>query len=723
LRPSCGSFAKARVEARRRGSVSIDDAIADTADRPSSRVDDVRETLHGVEVGDPYRWLEATDDPAVLRWTEEQNAATKRALGAVAFRDQVRRRLDELLLVGLLEVPRVAARAAFFLRREGDQNQSVLYVREPGLSGDRVLVDPKTAGGDHLVTIDWFFPSADGRLVAYGLSRGGDELSTLHVVDVASGEVLDDRIPDTRFCSLAWLPDATGFYYTRYPAKGSVPAGEEHYNTRVRFHRLGDDPAEDPIVFGEGRPATDVFQLAISPDGRWLLVHAHQGWAKTILFVRDLAGDGDFRSVGEEQHAIFVGEIGDGRLYVLTNWDAPNWRVLELDPAMLDLAEARTVVGEQEDAVITELALIGGRLVTHDLKDASSRIRVYTLPGGAIERDVPLPDLGSVQGTPSRTPGIAGEWDRGELLLGFTSFLQPPAVLRCDLTTGAVTTFAQFDPPPRFDPASYETRQVHCRSADGTRVPIFLIHRRGLRPDGNAPTFLTGYGGFNIGMTPSWISSLPLWVETGGVFAVAVLRGGNEFGERWHRDGMLERKQNVFDDFIAAGEWLIREGYTSRERLAIGGGSNGGLLVGAVLTQRPDLCRAVVCEVPLLDMLRYHRFQLAQLWISEYGSAEDADQFRWLHAYSPYHRVTDGERYPAVLLTTALGDTRVDPMHARKMGARLQAATASDRPILVRVDEDEGHGVGKPRSKQLESATDLWTFVYSQLGVEPALAR
>jgi prolyl oligopeptidase len=394
--------------------------------------------------------------------------------------------------------------------------------------------------------------------------------------------------------------------------------------------------------------------------------------------------------------------------------------VLELDPATLELGNARTVVGEREDAVITEMALVGGRLVTHELEDASSRIRAYTLPGGAVEREVALPDLGSVKGTPSRTAGIAGEWDRNELLLGFTSFLHPPATLRCDLATGAVTTFAQLEAPPRFDPASFETRQVHCRSADGTRVPIFLIHRRGLEPDGSAPVFLTGYGGFNVGVTPYWISALPLWVESGGVFAVAVLRGGNEFGERWHRDGMLERKQNVFDDFVAAGEFLIREGYTSQERLAIGGGSNGGLLVGAVVTQRPDLCRAVVCEVPLLDMLRYHRFQLAKLWISEYGSADDADQFRWLHAYSPYHRVIDGASYPAVLLTTALGDTRVDPMHARKMGARLQAATASDRPILVRVDEDEGHGVGKPRSKQLDSATDLWTFVFWQLGIEPA---
>jgi prolyl oligopeptidase len=501
------------------------------------------------------------------------------------------------------------------------------------------------------------------------------------------------------------------------PAKGSVPPGEERYNSRVRFHRLGDDPADDPVVFGEGREPTDLYELSLSRDGRFLLIHVNQGWSRTILFVRER--DGELRSTGEEREAIFSGRVADGRLYVLTNWEAPNWRVLELDPATLDLASARIVVAERDDAIVAEIALVGGRLVAHELEDASSRVRVYELPGGALERELELPDLGSVQGTPSRrTPGLAGEWDADELLFGFTSFLHPPAVLRCDLATWAVTTFAELEAPPGFDPDAYETRRVHCRSADGTSVPMFLVHRRGLEPDGSAPVFLYGYGGFNIGMTPYWVSELPLWVEAGGVYAVAVLRGGNEFGERWHRDGMLDRKQNVFDDFVAAADRLVAEGYTSRERLAICGRSNGGLLVGAVLTQRPDLCRAVVCEVPLLDMLRYHGFQVAKLWIPEYGSPEDPEQFRWLHAYSPYHRVVDGERYPAVLLTTALGDTRVDPMHARKMAARLQAATSSDLPVLLRVDEDAGHGIGKPRSMQLDAATDVWSFVFWQLGVE-----
>ncbi|MBD0330550.1 MAG: S9 family peptidase [Thermoleophilia bacterium] len=690
---------------------------------PESRVEQVRETLHGVEVADPYRWLEDTESDEVRRWTADQNAATEAALAAVPFRGAIRGRLDELLRVGLLEVPRVAAGRAFFLRREADRDQSALYVREPGSSEDRALVDPEASAGGHLVTVDWFFPSADGGLVAYGLSRGGDELSTLHVVDVASGGVLDDRIPDTRFSSVAWLPDASGFYYTRYPAAGSVPPGEERYNSRVRFHRLGDDPADDPVVFGEGRAPTDTYSVSLSRDGRWLLVHVHQGWAKTILFVGDRASGGEFRSTGEERDAIFSGELDRGRLYVLTNWEAANWRVLELDPATLELERARVVVSERAETIVAEIALVGGRLVAHELQDASSRLRVYALPDGGLEREVELPGPGSVQGTPrARTPGVAGEPDRDELLFGFTSFLHPPSVLRRDLATGTVTPFAQLPWPRAFDGSSYETRLVRAGSADGTRVPIFVVHRRGLPLDGSAAALLTGYGGFNVGMAPYWVASLPLWVESGGVYAVAVLRGGNEFGERWHRDGMLERKQNVFDDFAAAADRLVEEGYTSRERLAIAGRSNGGLLVGAVMTQRPDLCRAVVCEVPLLDMLRYHHFQVARLWIAEYGSADDPEPFHWLHAYSPYHRVVDGERYPAVLLTTALGDTRVDPMHARKMAARLQAATASGLPVLLRVDEDAGHGLGKPRAKQLDAETDVWAFVFSQLAAEPSPA-
>jgi prolyl oligopeptidase len=663
----------------------------------------VLETLHGVEIADPYRWLENTDAPEVRAWTAEQNAATRAALDAIPFRGRIRARLDGLLQVGLLEVPLVAAGSAFYLRREPHQDQSVLY------ADDRVLVDPNEQ--DSLVTIDWFYPAPDGRLVAYGLSRGGDEQSTLHIVEVATGRMLDDRVPDTRFCSVAWLADGSGFYYTRLPP-------DDRYNQRVRFHRLGDDPAADPVLFGEGRPPTELYDLSLSSDGRQLLIDVHQGWAKAVLFVRD--EDGTERSTGEEREAIFRGKVAGGRLFVLTNWEAPNWRVLELDPATLDVETARTVIAERDDAILVDIALVGGRIVANELKDASSRVRVYSADSGELEREVELPGLGSVQGTPSmRTPGVAGEWERDELLLGFTSFLYPPAVLRCDLGTGAVTTFAQQASPPGFDPDAYQTRHAHARSRDGTSVPVFLVHRRDFELDGSAPAYVTGYGGFNVGLTPYWITALPLWVDAGGVFAVSVLRGGNEFGERWHRDGMLERKQNVFDDFIGVADWLVDEGYTSRERLAIGGGSNGGLLVGAALTQRPDLCRAVVCEVPLLDMLRYHDFQVARLWIAEYGSPDDPEQFQWLHAYSPYHRVVDGERYPAVLLTTALGDSRVDPMHARKMAARLQEATASGRPVLLRVDEDAGHGIGKPRSMQLDAATDVWSFVCSELGVEP----
>ncbi|MGQ0550478.1 MAG: prolyl oligopeptidase family serine peptidase [Armatimonadota bacterium] len=675
---------------------------------PPTRVEPVREALHGTEIVDPYRWLEDTDHPQTRAWTEAQNAYTRAVLDALPVRERLRARLGELLKVGLLTTPIVRAGRCFFLRREADQDQAVLLMRAAMSGSDVLLVDPNVLDEEHLVTIDWFYPSWDGRLVAYGLSRGGDELSTLQIIDVDTRRVLDDRIPDTRFSTVAWLPDGSGFYYTRYPAKGTVPPGAERYNKRVRFHRLG-DAAADPIVFGEGRAPTDVPWASISRDGRYLLIHVHQGWAKQILFLKDLER-GEFRTTGEDRDAIFWGRVVDGRLFLLTNWEAPNWRVLEANPATLDLAAARTVIPERPKVILRNVAYVGGRICTDELEDASSRARIYAADG-AFEREVLLPGIGSLF-------GHGGEWNAPDLLLGYTSFLQPMTVLHCDVRSGATSTFARLSHPPGFDPGDYEVRCVYPTSLDGTSIPLFLIHRRGLDADGQNPTVLTGYGGFNVNMTPFYLETLPLWVASGGVFAVAVLRGGGEFGEAWHRAGMLERKQNVFDDFLAAADWLVSEQYTSRERLALWGGSNGGLLVGAAMTQRPDVAHAIVCRVPLLDMLRYHHFQIAKHWIPEYGSAEDPGQFRWLVAYSPYHHVRDGERYPAVFFTTALGDTRVDPMHARKMAARLQAATGSGLPVLLRVEADAGHGIGKPRHRQLDEFADVWAFLFWQLGLE-----
>jgi prolyl oligopeptidase len=690
---------------------------------PATRVDKAVETLHGVEVADPYRWLEAVESAEVHEWVTAQNAITREHLDKFPGRAAIRGRLEELLSVGSITTPAVRGRRYFYTRREGKQNQPVLYLRE-GLDGkDRVLIDPNTLSKDGTVALDWYFPSRDGKLLAFGTSESGSEKSTLRVLDVETGERLADVIPFTRACSVAWRPSGEGFFYTRYPTPGSVPNGEENYHRHVFYHQLGADSAKDAKVFGDGRKPQDWPNLGISPDGRWLLVNVSQGWAKSEVYIRDLAKpDGTFETVVEGVDALFGGDLQNDRLYLHTNLDAPRYRVMAVDPARPSRDNWKPLIPER-DAVLDNIAVIGGRLFAHYMRDASSRLELIGLDGKP-QVEIELPTLGSVG-------GIGGEWDGDEAFFGFTSFAVPPAIYRVSLSPsprkwgeGRGEGSAQSTAPQLWqqvtapiDPAQYAIKQVRYKSKDGTPVTMFILHRAGLEIDGRRPTVLYGYGGFNISQTPAFIAHLPMWLERGGVFCVANLRGGGEYGENWHQAGMLGNKQNVFDDFIAAGEWLVANKYTNRDRLAISGGSNGGLLVGAALTQRPDLFRAVVCRVPLLDMLRYHHFRIAKLWIPEYGSADDAEQFKWLHAYSPYHRVRDGAAYPAVLFTTAESDSRVDPMHALKMAARLQAASSADRPILLRVESKAGHGAGKPLSKTIDEQADVWSFLCWQLGV------
>ncbi len=674
---------------------------------PSTPTTDTVEILHGESIVDPYRWLENGETPETRDWTERQNALTESYLGAVPGRARIRRRLDELLAIGALSVPAPVRGRYFYQRRDGRQNQPVLYVRE-GVDGpDRPLVDPNALDPAGTTALDWYYPSDDGRLLAYGLSTDGSEQSVLHVLEVETGTPVPDRIPRTRAADLAWLPDGTGFYYTRYPAPGEVPADEEPYHRTLYYHRLGTDPEADPVVF---KPAEKEHWpgVSISPDGRWLLIGVARTFDQTDLYLQDLAAGAAPIAVAKDLPATFEGEIAHGRLFLRTNLDAPTYRLYVVDPERPSRETWREIVAPREAAVLEGARVARDRLALSYLERASSRLRLADLDGGRLE-EVELPTLGSLFGT-------GAEWDGNELFFGFSSYAVPPTVYRLDLTTGTRTLWRRVEAD--IDPDLFEVRQVFPRSRDGTPVSMFLVHQRGLRPTGDAPTYLTGYGGFNISMTPAFSRSLLLWLERGGVLAIPNIRGGGEYGEAWHQGGMLAHKQNSFDDFIAAAEWLIREGYSRPERLAAAGGSNGGLLMGAVLTQRPDLFRAIVIQVPLLDMLRYHRFLIARLWIPEYGSADDPEQFRWLRAYSPYHHVRDGVRYPAVLLATAESDTRVDPLHARKMAARLQAATGSDRPVLLRLEARAGHGAGKPLSKVLDELTDTWTFVFSEVGVE-----
>jgi len=676
---------------------------------PASRTSDVVETIHGVQVTDPYRWLEDGDSPETRAWVDAQNAATRSVLDAVPQRSAIRARLDELLSTGQVGTPQVRGERAFYQRRDARADQPILVVRDTPDGAERTLLDPNALSARGIVALDWWYPSRDGTLLAYGTSEGGTELSTLHVLEVATGaQHAADVIPYTRFASIAWLPDNGGFYYTRYPVPGSVPAGEELYNRHVFFHALGARWQDDEEVFGAGRAPEDSPGVLLSESGRWLVVEVRQGWTRTELFLLDREDTArGFVTIQRGVEAMATTEWAGDRLFVQTNEDAPNYALHEVDLSRPERERWQLVIPERPDRVLDAVQAAAGRLIVHELVDASSRIAVYDVDG-TRRGEVTLPTIGSVT-------GIGGEWTSSRVMLGFNSFAVPSTAYALDLDSLTVEVFASGELAPGFDAQRYVVRQEWYTSKDGTRVSIFLVHRRDRTPDATTPALLTGYGGFNVSRTPGFESSLTMWLDAGALYALPNLRGGGEYGEAWHRAGMLGAKQNVFDDFMAAAEFLVARGVTSADRLAIRGGSNGGLLVGAVMTQRPELFKAVVCQVPLLDMLRYQHLLIARLWVAEYGSADDPEQFQWLYAYSPYHRVRPDVDYPPTFLLTAEGDTRVDPMHARKMAARLQAVSAA--PVLLRVETAAGHGQGKPRSKQLEEATDVWSFLFWQLGV------
>jgi prolyl oligopeptidase len=683
---------------------------------PDSRIDNTTDILHGINVPDPYRWLENASSAEAREWVDQQNAFTRNYLDAVPGRKKLSARLAVLLETDTIGTPAPVRGCYFHMRRTGTQNQSILYVRE-GLRGeDRVLLDVNALAADGTVALDWWYPSRDGLLLAYGLSHHGSEQSILHVRDVRSGQDLPDVIERTRACALSWLLDGSGFYYTRYPAPRNVPAGEEVYHRRVFLHKLGDDPASDIEIFGAGRPMEDWPDVRLSPDGRWLLVSISKGWSRSEVYFKDLQRpENGFVPLVEKSEALYHVSARADRFYVHTNERAPRYRLFVVNPLRPERDCWNEIIPETDD-VLEGVAAVGDVLVAEYMHRASSRLRLFDRLGKPLA-EVPLPALGTLA-------GVGAEWDGHEVLFGFQSFTLPQSIYRVEWSTvngqWSVTQPVLWDRVKVDLPCEdYVVEQVSYPSKDGTPINMFLAHHKDVKPDGNTPTLLYGYGGFNISLTPSFSASRFVFLERGGLLAIANLRGGGENGEAWHQAGMLDRKQNVFDDFIAGAEWLIAQGWTTPKRLAIQGGSNGGLLVGAALTQRPELFQAVVCQVPLLDMIRYHHFLLARLWIPEYGSPDDPQQFPWLWAYSPYHRVTDGVPYPAVLLATAESDTRVDAIHARKMTARLQAATASDRPILLRLETKAGHGAGKPRSKVLEELIDSWSFLFAQLGMEP----
>jgi prolyl oligopeptidase len=680
---------------------------------PKVKVEVVEDTVQGHKIADPYRWLEDANSPDTQAFVRDQMAYARSTLDPLPGRERIHQRLTQLLSVGTIPAPQIGGKYYFYTRREGTQNQAVLLVRE-GLKGkDRPLVDVNQQAADGTVALDWWFPSDDGKYVAYGTSVSGSEESVLHVIETASGKLLPDTIERTRFSSVAWKKDNSGFYYTRHPKKGDVPAGEEVYHVKVFYHALGSDAAKDPLIFGEGLSLQDIPEVQLPDDNdRWLMITVFEGWAKSEMYLQDLKAGTAPVELTSGKNFLYQGEIFRGTLYITTNEDAPRFRVFAVDAANARRENWKEII-PQSDAVLKSTNVFDGKMFAQYEKNVSSQLKVFALDGKPIE-DIALPTIGTVTES-------GGRWDRKEAFFGFSSFTVPPSVYQVDLASRHSALWDKVS-APGIDPAAYEVKQLWYESKDGTKVPMFIFYKKGLQLDGKTPTLLTGYGGFNISLTPEFRGSRYVWLEHGGIFAVANLRGGAEFGEDWHRAGMLDKKQNVFDDFIAAAEFLIAQKYTDKEHLAITGGSNGGLLMGAALTQRPELFRAVICQVPLLDMLRYQNFQIAKLWVPEYGSAEDPKQFEWLYAYSPYHHVKPGTEYPAILFMTSDGDTRVDPMHAKKMAALLQAEAANgqsrERPILLRIETKAGHGVDLPIGKQIEEYTDIYLFLFSQLGAK-----
>lgn len=705
----------------------------------------VTDTVHGKLIEDPYRWLEDCESPETLEWIEDQNRRTEAVLAQVSQRQEFARRIEALLSQDTIGTPVLRGDTLFYTRRSGGANQPVLCVRKvpsdcgaPGQTAqpeqpERVILDPNTLSGKGIVALDWWQPSPDGSMLAYGCSEGGDEWSVLHVLDVATGEVLPDTIKRARYAGVTWKPDNSGFYYCRYPKPGEVPPGDEFYYRKVFYHTIGHDPDKDPVVFGHGRPKHQMFGASLSEDGRYLLVSASHGWNSTDMYFRDETDpDSPFVPIVEGEDAIFRGRVLGDTLYMLTNYQAPRYRVLAVDLRNPRRDGWREIIPESPDFTLGSFHIAAGRIIVSGLKDASSRLYVYNLDGTG-KQEIPLPTLGTITGITCKTFGR-------EVYFGFQSFTRPNTVYRLRLDACArVVPEPVFSGTQTVDPDSICVKQVFYSSYDGTRIPMFILHLADLEfghdsrhaapgqstGRGPRPTVLTGYGGFNSSNTPSYAPAVIPWIQSGGVYAVANLRGGGEYGEEWHRAGMLDRKQNVFDDFAAAAECLIAGTYTTRDLLGISGRSNGGLLVGAALTQRPDLYRAVVCGVPLLDMVRYHKFLIAYLWTSEYGDPDNPEHFKWLYEYSPYHHISPGTSYPAVYTFTAASDTRVHPMHALKMTAALQynqtpaeRGPAGKPPVLLHVEFEAGHGVGKPLYKIVQEQSNIWAFFAWQLGLK-----
>jgi prolyl oligopeptidase len=678
---------------------------------PEARKGDVVDDYHGTKVPDPYRWLEDPDAPETRAWIEAQNKLTFGFLEAIPGREKIKKRLTELWNYEKYGVPRKEGDNYFFSKNDGLQNQSVLYTAPAIDAEPRVLLDPNQLSADGTVALVGYEISADGTLMAYGLADAGSDWTEWRVRDVATGRDRDDRLQWIKFSSVSWTKDGQGFFYSRFPEPApGADLRQPNYYHKLYYHRLGTPQAADVLVYERPDQKKWEFHGEVTEDGRYLIITVSKGTDdKYRVLYKDLQ-DKEAQPVelidNFDYEYAFINNNGP-IFWFKTNRDAPRGRVIAIDTRNPAPAHWNEIIPQAAET-LHDVHVVADRFLAVYLQDAHTRVKVFDLKGNYV-RDVEFPGLGTVT-------GFGGKRKDKETFYSFTSFTTPGTIYRYDVAVGKSTVFRQ--PKLTFNPDDYETKQVFYQSKDGTRVPMFLSHKKDFEPNGQAPTYLYGYGGFNIPLTPTFSPANLAWMEMGGVLAVPNLRGGGEYGEEWHQAGTKLKKQNVFDDFLAAAEWLIGHKITTPPKLAIGGGSNGGLLVGACLTQRPDLFGAALPMVGVLDMLRFHKFTIGWAWVDDYGSSDDPEQFRALYAYSPLHNIKPGTRYPATLITTADHDDRVVPAHSFKFAAALQAAQAGPAPILIRIETRAGHGAGKPTTKQIEEAADRWAFLVKVLGIE-----
>ncbi len=667
--------------------------------------------LHGIRVPDPYRWLEDGKSDDVKKWAEAQDTLTRGYTAKLPGRDALAARFKELFYVESAGTPRFVGGRLFYPRRDAGKEKAAIYWRErkggAGSEGpEHVLLDPNTWSSDGSASLGVWSVSYDGKKVAYTVKENNSDEATLYVMDVATGKKSDvDVIEGAKYASPTWTPGNDAFYYTWLPPAGSVSTADRPGFAEVRFHKLGTEPAKDKLVHERtGDPKTFV-SAGVGKDGRWLIAVIEHGWTSSDVYFQDLhAPKPEWRPLVVGTDARYDVSVDGDRFFVWTNEGAPKYRVFRVDPARPERAHWKEVVPERPDATLEAVTIVGHRLSLGYLKDVVSHVELHD-EDGKLLREIALPTLGSAS-------ALSGEVDDDVAFYSFNSFTYPTEIFETSVKSGATSTFYKLKVP--VDPAKYAVEQLFATSKDGTKVPFFVIHAKDLPKDGSTPAILYGYGGFQAAQTPAFSSSIYPWLERGGVWAVANLRGGSEYGEDWHRQGMRHEKQHVFDDYFAVAEALIAQGYTRADKLAALGGSNGGLLVGAAITQRPDLFRVALCGVPLLDMVRYHLFGSGKTWISEYGSSDDQDDFKALLAYSPYHHVTRGTRYPATLLLSADSDDRVDPMHARKFAAELQWASTGG-PVLLRIEKHSGHGGADLVRAAVEKLADEYAFALDQM--------